>query len=187
MPKIADIEYTPNPNAKRFILKEALTGGPARAYENAEQAQADPLARALFAIPHVVEVYYVDRYLTVVQDGKAPWNELERELAVPIRAADPAELAKAVATSAAPRREMGALSDDDKARLERINALLDDRVRPALMMDGGGLEVLGLEGDKLTIHYQGACGTCPSAITGTMAGIEALLQTIEPNIELVAV
>ncbi len=186
MPKIADIEYTPNPNAKRFILKEPLTTGPARAYENAEQAQVDPLAKQLFAIPHVVEVYYVDRYLTVVQDGKAQWNELERELAVPIRAADPAELMRAAAATATPRRTVE-VSEADRSRLDRINELLDERVRPALQMDGGGLEVLGLEGDRLTIHYQGACGTCPSAITGTMAGIEALLQTIEPRIELIAV
>ena len=186
MPKIADIEFTPNPNAKRFILKEPITMGPARAYETAEQAQNDPLAKQLFAIAHVVEVYYVDRYLTIVQDGKAPWNELERELAVPIRAADPAELQRAAAAHAMPRRDVE-VSEADRARLDKINALLDERVRPALQMDGGGLEVLALEGDQLTIHYQGACGTCPSAITGTLAGIESLLQTIEPRIELVAV
>lgn len=186
MPKIAEIEYTPNPHAKRFVLKEPLSTGPARAYENAEQAQKDPLARELFAIPHVTEVYYVDRYLTVVQDGLTTWGDLERQLAVPIRAADPAALAAAMVDAVMPRREV-VVSEADRERLVAINYLLDDRVRPALQMDGGGLEVLGLAGDKLTIHYQGACGTCPSAITGTMAGIEALLQTIEPNLEVVAV
>ena len=115
--------------------------GPARAYETAEQAQNDPLAKQLFAIAHVVEVYYVDRYLTIVQDGKAPWNELERELAVPIRAADPAELQRAAAAHAMPRRDVE-VSEADRARLDKINALLDERVRPALQMDGGGLEVL---------------------------------------------
>lgn len=175
MPKIAEIEYTPNPHAKRFVLKEPLSTGPARAYENAEQAQKDPLARELFAIAHVTEVYYVDRYLTVVQDGLTTWGELERQLAVPIRAADPATLAAAVADHAVPKRDVQ-VSEADKERLVAINHLLDDRVRPALQMDGGGLEVLGLEGNKLTIHYQGACGTCPSAIQGTLAAIQNLLQ-----------
>jgi len=50
MPKIADLEYTPNPNARKFVLKEPLTNGLARSFENAEQAQRDELATKLFAI-----------------------------------------------------------------------------------------------------------------------------------------
>ena len=45
MPKIAEIEGTPNPNAMKFILKEPLTWGITRSYDNAAQAQDDPLAR----------------------------------------------------------------------------------------------------------------------------------------------
>ena len=41
MPKIAEIEPTPNPNAMKFILKEPLTWGISRSYENAEQAKDD--------------------------------------------------------------------------------------------------------------------------------------------------
>ncbi|MEB3223478.1 MAG: NifU family protein [Candidatus Sericytochromatia bacterium] len=186
MPKIADIEPTPNPNAKRFVLREPLTLGVARSYDDATAAAPDPLARELFSVPHVTQVYYTDRYLTVVQDGRATWPELERALAVPIRAADAEALQRAFATPA-PREAAIDLSPEDAARLANINALLDERVRPALMMDGGGLEVVGLAGKQLKIHYQGACGTCPSAITGTMAGIEAMLQTIEPGLEVVAV
>ncbi|MEB3196000.1 MAG: NifU family protein [Candidatus Sericytochromatia bacterium] len=187
MPKIAEIEFTPNPNAKRFVLKEPITTGTARSYDSSAGAADDPLARELFAIPHVTEVYYVDRYLTVVQDGAAAWSELERALAVPIRAADAQALQKAFATPAAAKLSPDDLSELDRGRLERINALLDERVRPALMMDGGGLEVVGFSGNTLQIHYMGACGTCPSSITGTMAGIEALLQTIEPALQVVAV
>ena len=39
MPKIADIEGTPNKNALKFILKEPLTWGIARSYDNAESAK----------------------------------------------------------------------------------------------------------------------------------------------------
>ena len=39
MPKIAEIEDTPNPNAVKFILMEPLTWGITRSYDSAEQAQ----------------------------------------------------------------------------------------------------------------------------------------------------
>ena len=42
-------------------------------------------------------------------------------------------------------------------------------------------------GNYLSIHYQGACGSCPSSISGTLKGIENLVRTIEPDIEVVAV
>ncbi len=73
MPKIAEIEFTPNPNARKFILREPLTFGVSRSFENAEEARGDALAEALFAIPHVTNVFYVDYWITVTQDGKAHW------------------------------------------------------------------------------------------------------------------
>ena len=87
MPKIAEIESTPNPDALKFTLREPLSWGVPHSYENAAQAEGDTLARALFAIEHVTNVFYVDRWLTVTQDGAADWKELVREIAVPLRAA----------------------------------------------------------------------------------------------------
>lgn len=184
MPKIAEIEDTPNPNAKKFILKEPLTYGLTRSFENAAEAASDPLAAAIFAIPHVTNVFYVDKWLSVTQDGTAPWPELLKQLAVPIRAAP----AAAELDYAAPVSESFAnLGIADNLRLMQINALLDEQIRPSLKNDGGDILVVGLEGNQLKVHYQGACGSCPTSLSGTLAGIENLVRTIEPDIELVPV
>jgi Fe-S cluster biogenesis protein NfuA len=186
MPKIAEIEDTPNPNAVKFILKEPLTWGITRSYDNAEQAQDDALASTLFDIEHVTNVFYVDRWLTVTQDGEADWPELVRKVAEPIRAA-PAADQQSAATVAAATTAIAGLSPGDQQRLDKINVLLDEQIRPALQGDGGDLHVVGLDGNQLSVHYQGACGTCPSSISGTLRGIENLVRTIEPDIEVVAV
>ena len=191
MPKIADLEHTPNPNARKFVLKEPLTSGLARSFENAEQAQRDELAAKLFAIPHVTNVFYVDNWITVTQDGEADWQELLRQIAAPIREAPAAEKASEEYAQAAAwlaKGEGGAeLSETDKLKLDQINELLDEEVRPYLQGDGGDLHVIGLEGSTLKVHYQGACGTCPSSISGTLAGIENLVKRIDPEMEVVAV
>jgi NFU1 iron-sulfur cluster scaffold homolog, mitochondrial len=186
MPKIVEIEGTPNRNALKFILKEPLTWGVTRSYDNAEQAKGDPLAEALFDIDHVTNVFYVDRWITVTQDGAADWQDLAREVADPIRAA-PAADAQSAATVAAASTEIANLSPEDQQRLKLINELLDEEIRPYLQSDGGDLYVLGLEGNRLSVHYQGACGTCPSSITGTLRGIQNMLKSIEPDLEVVAV
>ena len=188
MPKISEIEPTPNPNAMKFVLKEPLTWGISRSYENAEQAKDDKLASALFDIEHVTSVFYVDHWITIAQDGQADWQELMRTLAVPIREAPSADAQTAqLVAQAGATTDTSSMSDADKERLDKINAVLDEQVRPYLQGDGGDLHVLGLDGNKLSVHYQGACGSCPSSISGTLTGIENLVRQIEPDIEVVAV
>ena len=78
------------------------------------------------------------------------------------------------------------MSDDP--RLTQINEILDEKVRPALMSDGGYLEVLGIKDNTLSIRYQGACGSCPSSLTGTLMAIEGMIkQEVDPDLEVIAV
>ncbi len=187
MPKIDNIEETPNPNAVKFILKEPVTNGTTRSFRNAAEAAEDPLGRSLFEVGDVVSVFYMDRMITVEKADEAEWDELLPRLAVPIRAAE------AVTNGAGKNGEqagvggaLGALMSDDP-RLARINEILDEKVRPYLASDGGWLEVLSLQEKTLTIRYQGACGSCPSSLTGTLMAIEGMIkQEVDPNIDVVA-
>jgi NFU1 iron-sulfur cluster scaffold homolog, mitochondrial len=193
MPRIAEIEFTPNPNARKFVLREPLSYGVSKSYENAAAAKGDPLAEALFAIPHVSNVFYVDHWITVTQDGKAHWPDLLRQLAIPIRDAPSAqERSQELINEGAGHPDgasfdESALSPADQEKLGAIRQLLDEQVRPYLQGDGGDLHVLGLEDNVLKVHYQGACGSCPSSISGTLAGIEGLVRQIDPELEVVAV
>jgi NFU1 iron-sulfur cluster scaffold homolog, mitochondrial len=185
MPKISDIEETPNPNAVKFILREPVSNGVAKSFGSAELGQDDPLAKSLFDIGHVVSVFYMDRMITVEKDDEGDWDDLLPALAVPIRAAEAVNAPAAAA--AAVGGAIAAVTSDDP-RLLRINEILDEKVRPALMGDGGYLEVLGLKEHTLSIRYQGACGSCPSSLTGTLMAIEGMLkQEIDPELEVIAV
>jgi NFU1 iron-sulfur cluster scaffold homolog, mitochondrial len=193
MPRIAEIEFTPNPNARKFILRDPLTYGVSKSYETAEQARGDELAEALFAVPHVTNVFYVDTWITVTQDGKAHWPDLLRQLAVPIRDAPSAQERSAElinqdagGVDGMPRvqREM---TLEEQAKLATIREMLDQEIRPYLQGDGGDLHIVDLEGSVLKVHYQGACGSCPSSISGTLAGIEGMVRRIDPDLEVIAV
>lgn len=185
MPKISDIEETPNPNAVKFILREPVSNGVARQYGSADLAENDPLAKSLFDVGHVVSVFYMDKMITVEKDDEGDWDELLPALAVPIRAAEAVN--SAAAAAAAVGGPIAALASDDP-RLLKINEILDEKVRPALMGDGGYLEIIGLSDHTLSIRYQGACGSCPSSLTGTLMAIESMLkQEVDPELEVIAV
>ena len=186
MPKINDIEETPNPNAVKFILREPVSNGVARQYGSADLAENDSLAKSLFDVGHVVSVFYMDKMITVEKDDEGDWDELLPALAVPIRAAEAVNGA-AAAAAAAVGGPIAAVTSDDP-RLLKINEILDEKVRPALMGDGGYLEIIGLSEHTLSIRYQGACGSCPSSLTGTLMAIESMLkQDVDPELEVIAV
>jgi Fe-S cluster biogenesis protein NfuA len=185
MPKISDIQETPNPNAVKFILKEPVSHGTSHSFNSAESAEADALAKSLFAVGDIVSVFYMDKMITVEKTDEADWDEILPTLAVPIRAAESVALQSAAA-AAVGGAIAAAVSDDPK--LAEINAILDERIRPFLASDGGWLEVLSLDEKTLKIRYQGACGSCPSSLTGTLMAIENMIkEEIDPEIEVIAV
>lgn len=185
MPKIADIQETPNPNAVKFILKEPVSSGTSHSFKTAKDAENDALAKSIFDIGDVVSVFYMDKMITVEKTDEADWDEVLPELAVPIRAAE------SVKSPSGNGNKIGgaigvALSDNPQ--IAQINELLDERIRPYLASDGGWLEIVSLEDKTLKIRYEGACGSCPSSLTGTLMAIENLIkEEIDSEIEVVAV
>ncbi|MEO7673052.1 MAG: NifU family protein [Pyrinomonadaceae bacterium] len=189
MPKIADIQETPNPNAVKFILKEPVSHGTSHSFKDAESAANDDLAKSVFEIGEVVSVFYMDKMITVEKTDEIEWDEILPTLAVPIRAAEAVKSTNGNAKGAAASvggAIAAAASDDPK--IAQINELLDERIRPYLASDGGWLEVVELEESTLKIRYEGACGSCPSSLTGTLMAIENMIkEEIDPDITVVTV
>jgi len=182
MPKIAEIEYTPNPNAVKFILKEPVAAGFPRSFPNLEIAQADPLAKALFEVGNIVSLMMLDRWMTIIKDDGATWNELLPRLAPIIRQAP------SLAVSENPRGM--ALNDDvkDDALLQKVFEALKEHIFPFLAADGGGLEVVGRHEKQVMIRYMGACQNCPAGLTGTLMAIEGILKAeVDSGITVITV
>ncbi|MEN8191573.1 MAG: NifU family protein [Bacteroidota bacterium] len=179
MLKVLDVDLTPNPQALKFILSEKLLNHETRSFNNAKEASGDPLAKSIFKIDGVVSVFYMDRFVTIEKDAQTGWGKIQRPFA---------EFVKSFDVSLIPEeKEIDNISTDTTERLRKITEIIDLRVKPALAGDGGGLEILGLEENVLTIRYQGACGTCPSAIRGTLVAIENLLRReVDQNLEVIS-
>ena len=189
MPKIADIQETPNPNAVKFILKEPVSHGTSHSFKSAEAAQDDALAKSIFDVGDVVSVFYMDKMITVEKNDESEWDEVLPALAVPIRAMAGLQVSNGngKAAAAAVGGAIAAAAMDDP-KVAEINQLLDDRIRPYLASDGGWLEIVALEENRLKIRYEGACGSCPSSLTGTLMAIENIIRDeIDPDIEVIAV
>lgn len=70
-------------------------------------------------------------------------------------------------------------------RVERVL----DRLRPALLADGGNVELVDVDEDgTVRVSLQGACAVCPAQYATLRYGIEAGLREAVPEVaEVVAV
>ncbi len=162
---------TPNPNALKFVLNVPVKTTDSAIFRTSADALTVPLAAALIKLDHVTEVYFSGKFITVTQNGEGDWDAMERSIKDAIlqniAGHNPAF------DIVAPKAGGGeALSGE----LARISAILDSTIRPALQRDGGDLQVVSLEGNVLTISYQGACGCCPHGGMGTLFAIQNILQ-----------
>ena len=77
-------------------------------------------------------------------------------------------------------------------KLKEVEKVIDEHIRPMLVMDGGNLEILDIkENEEYTdiyIRYLGACSGCASSATGTLYAIEAILrEKLDPSIRVLPV
>jgi NifU-like protein len=65
-------------------------------------------------------------------------------------------------------------------KLKAVEEIIDENIRPMLVMDGGNLEILDIKENEdytdIYIRYLGACSGCASSATGTLYAIEAILK-----------
>jgi Fe-S cluster biogenesis protein NfuA len=188
MAKVLKTSETPNPLAIRFHMDVKVAASGSRSYPDVEAAQADPAAARLFELPHVTSVFYVGNTVTVNKDEDGDWNELitpiadilEEVLVAPPEAAAapslPDEEFDPYAAGAHIHRPEDFFALSPEEQVGHVNMILDEMVRPGLAGDGGGLDLVGIEGSTVKIHYEGACGSCPSATSGTLMYIEGALQ-----------
>jgi Fe-S cluster biogenesis protein NfuA len=176
---VQDVDLTPNPHALKFILNEKLLKTETRQFSKKEDAKNDPFAEGIFEIEGVVSIFYMDKFVTIEKEKNANWGQIQRPFINFLKSFDKNLIPEETGNKT--------INTNEDELLRQINQLLDTRVRPALAGDGGGLEVLGVDGYTVKIRYQGACGSCPSSISGTLMAIEGLLKRdINPALEVVA-
>ena len=172
-------QKTPNPNALKFILNIDVRRGGKATFEHDGTDPLVPLAKKLMGLSGVMQVHFFENTITVTQDGSRPWQDLDGEveevLCDELETHDP--------NFVLPEDIIKVHTSPDLVEIEQI---LDESIRPALQADGGDIELLKLDGDVLSVRYQGACGSCPSSMYGTLQAIESTLRDrFRPTLEVV--
>jgi Fe-S cluster biogenesis protein NfuA len=176
-------EQTPNPSTLKFIPGEAVLENGTMFFESKDEADASPLASALFEIEGVSAVFFGNDFITVENNDK-DWNELKPTILGTIMEHYTAGL-PILSEGANVDADNAADDDADPEIVAQIKELLDTRVRPAVARDGGDITYHGFKDGIVYLRMQGACSGCPSSTATLKYGIQNLLKHYIPEVESV--
>jgi NFU1 iron-sulfur cluster scaffold homolog, mitochondrial len=164
---------TPNPSALKFIINGPLKAEGKATFSDPTETQGLPLIESIFALGNILQVHIFENVMTVTFTEDAAIDKLSEDISSVLKTRmvvhDP-NFKMPGETVAKKNREN--LSPEQL----QIEEILDRTIRPGLQADGGDLDVLSYKDNVLVINYQGACGTCPSSMYGTLDAIQSILQ-----------
>ena len=174
-------EPTPNPAAFKFNLNGRVIAQGLKAYNDDIEAEGDPFAETMFSFGVVTALLIQDRFVSVTLASADEWELLidpiiqtiEESLVYYDNAEEAGEKKKSILDEL-DLKDFDNFSDAVKA--EVIDAYMDENIRPLLAADGGGLVVEDLTNNVVRVRYQGACGSCSKAESGTLMAIQSILQ-----------
>ena len=75
-----NVSTTPNENAMKYTLNCNSIESGHKTYANAEAAEDSPLAKALFAIDGVSQVFLMADFISVTKKPEASWSNLKASI-----------------------------------------------------------------------------------------------------------
>ncbi len=173
---------TPNPQALKFVSNLPFKTTGKATFSSLEEAQGFTLLESLFQLPGVHQLYLFENVLTVTFSDDADPYDLQ---------GDVTSVIKTRLQVHDPNFQLEEERKRDRSHLppevQQIEEILDQTIRPGLQGDGGDIEVVhyDLESKTLEVMYQGACGTCPSSMFGTLEAIKGILKdAYDPEIDV---
>ena len=184
-----ETETTPNPSTLKFLPGQQVMPSGTRDFASPEDAEASPLAQALFDTGEVTGVFFGGDFVSVTAAPGADWSALKPQVVAVLLdhfvSQAPLFAGGDAAGIAVPPEDDAEMLGDDEGTEEivaQIKELIETRVRPAVAGDGGDIRYRGFRSGVVYLQMQGACSGCPSSTATLKHGIEGLLKHYVPEV-----
>ncbi|KAL1407650.1 NifU-like protein 4, mitochondrial [Vanrija albida] len=180
-------ETTPNEASLKFIPGVDVTNGATHEFLDLRSALPSPLATRLLTIDGVVGVFFGPDFVTCSKDESYAWSILKPEVFAVLMEHFSSGAPLFKDGQAADGPEDTRILDTDSEIVGMIKELLETRVRPAIMEDGGDIEYKGFDEETgiVQLKLKGSCRGCSSSSVTLKNGIERMLMHYVPEVQSV--
>ena len=171
-------EDTPNPNTLKFMPGIVVLEKNTADFSSDKDANKSNLAKLLFEISGIARVFLGNDFISVTKKDHLEWDILKPSILTAIM--EHFASGKPIIEF---DNEKNSVSEEDNEVVKQIKELIDQRVRPAVAMDGGDISFCSFDEGIVTLEMKGACAGCPSSTATLKMGIENMLKHYIPEVQ----
>lgn len=176
-------EDTPNPSTLKFIPGCTVMKSGTAAFGSKKDCANSPLAEKLFESEYVTGVFLASDFITITKSDDIEWELAKPEILSIIM--DHFVTGGETIIDEQDSSKQNQIKEDDTDIVKQIKELLDERVRPAVAMDGGDIIFHKYEDGIVYLEMHGSCSGCPSSGATLTNGVESMLKHFIPEIKSV--
>ncbi len=181
-----EVKQTPNPNTLKFLLdQDILEDNQTYHFKGKIDSKSSPLVNKMFDIEGIKGIFLGSNFISVVVKDENFWSYMKPQIL---------SLLTDFLTSGQPIlvENVESLSDSFKVKgktpeeqeiISKIEELFEERIRPAVAMDGGDILFRNYEDGIVYLSLYGSCSGCPSANITLKNGIENMLKYYIPEVK----
>lgn len=173
-------EETPNPESLKFLPGVNISSVPVN-FSSEQEASDSPLAQKLFSLGFVKSVFLGPDFVTVTKNSDNQWEFIKAEILVTIMDFLISGM-EAVNHSVKAAKTNVLYTEDEEKIVKEIREIIEDKVRPAVMQDGGDIIFHDFKNGIVRVELHGACSGCPSSSVTLKNGIENMLKYYIPEV-----
>ena len=166
---------TPNPDTKKFQFERPIVCEGTREFKKGEQSDLD-LVSSLFALGSVELIFFDKDFISIRKNKDAIWEAETPKILE--------QLNKHIDKNFVPLnfKEESQFEDDISKRIEEV---LNEKIRPAVAMDGGDIRLNSYKDGVAEVMLKGACAGCPSSTVTLKHGVERMIKHYVPEVNSV--
>ena len=182
---LVEIEQTPNPDTLKFLPgKKVSEVGPIEFLKNDKSIKKVPLANKILSLEGTVMVFFGENFITVKKEKELNWKDLKHSVISEINhyyseGNDVVVKKNLIESSTSPKE------DGSNEIVNKINEVLDTKIRPAVAKDGGDIIFKSFKNGVVMVELKGSCSGCPSSIMTLKQGVQNLLCHYIPEVKKV--
>ena len=179
-----ETEHTPNPDTLKFLPgKKVSEAGPLE-FLKSDKSIKVPLANKILSLEGTVMVFFGTDFITVKKEKDLNWETLKHGIISEINDYY-SKGNNVVVKKDAEKFVKKKGSDQSDEVINKINEVLDEKIRPAVAKDGGDITFKSFKDGIVTVELKGSCSGCPSSIMTLKQGVQNLLCHYIPEVKSV--
>ena len=176
-----ETEHTPNPDTLKFLPgKKVSEIRPVEFLKN-DKTIKGPLAKKILSLEGTLMVFFGEDFITVKKEKNLLWENLKYGI---ISEINDYYLKGNNVVLKKDTKKIAKKSHSNEI-INKINEVLDSKIRPAVAKDGGDITFKSFENGIVTVELKGSCSGCPSSVMTLKQGVQNLLCHYIPEVKSV--